>query len=112
MDKNTLVGILLMGAVIFGFMYLNTPSQEQLEAQRQEQLKKEADEQAKRDAEAAEALRIQPVTDADLATLRSALRLYGTSTAEGARAFSSEAVDLKLINDSTITGCVTTASGT
>ncbi|MDE5901422.1 MAG: membrane protein insertase YidC [Muribaculaceae bacterium] len=112
MDKNTLVGILLMGAVIFGFMYLNTPSQEQLEAQRQEQLKQEADEQARRDAEAAEALRIQPVTEADLTTLRSALRLYGTHTTEGVRSFSSKAVDLKLINDSTIAGTVTTPSGT
>ena len=29
MDKNTLTGLLLMGAVLFGFMYCNRSSQEQ-----------------------------------------------------------------------------------
>lgn len=41
MDKNTIWGILLMGAVIFGFMWLNQPSAEQraqMEKERQEQL--------------------------------------------------------------------------
>ena len=32
MDKNTLLGLLMMGAVIFGFMWLNQPSEEELHA--------------------------------------------------------------------------------
>ena len=37
MDKNTLIGMLLMGAVIFGFMWLQKPSEAEL-AERQRQL--------------------------------------------------------------------------
>ena len=37
MDKNTLIGMLLMGVVIFGFMWLNQPSEAEL-AERQRQL--------------------------------------------------------------------------
>ena len=36
MDKNSLIGLLLMGAVIMGFMYLNRPSEEELERQREQ----------------------------------------------------------------------------
>ena len=31
MDRNTLLGLLMMGAVIFGFMYLNKPSDEEID---------------------------------------------------------------------------------
>ena len=31
MDKNTLLGMLLMGLVIFGFMWLNQSDQEKLQ---------------------------------------------------------------------------------
>ena len=37
MDKNTLIGMLLMGVVIFGFMWLNQPSEAEL-AERQRQI--------------------------------------------------------------------------
>ncbi len=114
MDKNTLVGILLMGAVIFGFMYLNRPSEEQLEAQRQEQLQREADAQARRDAEAADAMRIQTLTDADLTTLRNAVKLYGKADNSGSGAvysFRSDAIDLRVVNDSVLEGSVMTAGG-
>ena len=37
MDKNTLIGMLLMGAVIFGFMWLNQPSEAEM-AERQRQI--------------------------------------------------------------------------
>jgi membrane protein insertase, YidC/Oxa1 family, N-terminal domain len=33
-DKNTIIGLVLIFAVMFGFSYLNRPSQEQIEAQR------------------------------------------------------------------------------
>ena len=45
MDKNTITGLVLMCAVIFGFMYCNRPSQEEIERQKeaakQEQLARE-----------------------------------------------------------------------
>ncbi len=49
MDKNTLTGLLLMGAVILGFMYLNQPSAEErarMERERQEQLAQDAEQSA------------------------------------------------------------------
>ena len=33
MDKNTIIGILLIGAVIIGFSIYNQPSEEQIKAQ-------------------------------------------------------------------------------
>ena len=38
MDKNNLLGLLLMGAVIFGFMYLNQPSDEEIAAAKKAQI--------------------------------------------------------------------------
>ena len=37
MDKNTLLGFLLIGIVLFAFSWLNKPTPEQLEAQRRYQ---------------------------------------------------------------------------
>ena len=34
MDKNTIIGFLLIGVVIFAFSWINRPTPEQLEAQR------------------------------------------------------------------------------
>ena len=36
MDKNTITGMLLMAAIIFGFMWLQQPSEEELAARRQQ----------------------------------------------------------------------------
>ncbi len=36
LDKNTIIGFILIFAVMFGFSYLNKPSEEQLEAQRRQ----------------------------------------------------------------------------
>ena len=41
MDKNTLTGLLLMGAVILGFTWLNRPSEEELAARMAEQTQAE-----------------------------------------------------------------------
>mgnify|MGYP006890815735 CR=1 FL=1 len=37
MDKNTLIGFLLIGVVLFAFSWFNRPTPEQLEAQRRYQ---------------------------------------------------------------------------
>lgn len=38
MDKNNLLGLLLMGAIIFGFMYINQPSDEEIAAAQKAQI--------------------------------------------------------------------------
>ncbi len=111
MDKNTLTGILLMGAIIFGFMYLNKPSAEELEKQRQEQADRTADEERRRAEAEQEALTIPDITSADLSALRNGLALYGREDADGVRHFTTEAYDLRLINDSTLQGEVITPAG-
>ena len=37
MDKNTIIGFVLIGLVLFGFSWLNRPTPEQIEAQRRYQ---------------------------------------------------------------------------
>ena len=95
MDKNTLTGFLLMAAVLFGFMYFNKPSEEEIAAEkaRQEQLaqtkKKEAAEQSRSAAE---------FTAADSANLVAAVRAMGTRDAANPSAlvFSNESFNLRV----------------
>ena len=47
MDKNTLTGLLLMALVVFGFMWLNKPSEAEIAAQREK-----AEQQARQEAQA------------------------------------------------------------
>lgn len=60
MDKNTLLGLLMMGAVIFGFMWLNQPSEEEMQARLAEQ--EQMAEQARIDAEKAAKAAMTPDT--------------------------------------------------
>ena len=77
MDKNTITGLVLMFIVIFGFMYLNKPSQEEIEAQRQEQLKEAQQQQkAQRDAQQA-ALTADTLSAADLQQLELTISQFG-----------------------------------
>lgn len=95
MDKNTLTGFLLMAAVLFGFMYFNKPSEEEIAAEkaRQEQLaqtkNKEAAEQSRSAAE---------FTAADSANLVAAVRAMGTRDAANPSAlvFSNESFNLRV----------------
>lgn len=112
MDKNTLTGILLMGAIIFGFMYLNKPSAEEIEKQRQEQAERATDEERRRAEAEQQALTIPDITDADLNALRNGLALYGREQAEGYKEFKTETYDLRLVNDSTLQGEIVTPAGT
>ena len=77
MDKNTLTGLLLMGLVIFGFMWLNKPSAEELERQRAERERMEA-EAAERAADNG-ALVFDSITPAEVATIAATVRELGTT---------------------------------
>ena len=75
MDKNTLTGLLLMGLVIFGFMWLNKPSAEELERQRQERERMEAE--AAQKADDPSMLTLDSITPAEVATIASTIRELG-----------------------------------
>ncbi len=77
MDKNTLTGLLLMGLVIFGFMWLNKPSAEELERQRQERARMEAE--ATQKAGDLSDLTLDSITPAETASIAATIRELGQS---------------------------------
>ncbi len=110
MDKNTLLGILLMGAVIFGFMYLSKPSKEQQERQQKELQEQQALQQA---MEAAEQSSAQALTDTltqdEIASLVPLVKLNGTADSLDSRIFHLVNDDVNLTCDSTlVTGRIRT----
>ncbi|MDE7407226.1 MAG: membrane protein insertase YidC [Muribaculaceae bacterium] len=110
MDKNTLLGLLMMGAVMFGFMYLNKPTEEELERQRQEQA---ALQQAQQDLDQNEqaVLRIDSITAAHVDQLKAGLKLYGhADSAAATYSYRNADVDLTLAGNE-LTGTVNTPAG-
>ena len=111
MDKNTLTGILLMAAIIFGFMYLNRPSEEELAARERERVEQQTrDSIAAAEAQRA-ALTIPEITAADVESLRTGLALYGQAAADGSRRVATESYELRLHSDSLIDGVIKTPVG-
>ena len=80
MDKNTLLGMVLMGMVIFGFMYFTKGEQERRQQQIQEQIDADRRAEAKADADA---LRIDTITADEAAAVPAIMRQVGAVTAEG-----------------------------
>lgn len=79
MDKNTIYGMLMMGLVIFGFMYLNKGDQEKLQKELQEQAERQQEQQAQ---EAARALVVDSISPAELAGIPAIMRQAGTTAAD------------------------------
>lgn len=79
MDKNSITGMLLMGAIIFGFMWLQQPSQEELAARREqaEAQRIEAERQAKADEEMRMLGNVDTVSAGEVNMLRAAVIEYG-----------------------------------
>lgn len=111
MDKNTLTGIILMMGIIFGFMYINQPSAEELQQRREQQALQTADSLRRAEQARQEALTIPEITSADIETLRNGLALYGKAEADGTNSVKTESYELILSNDSVITGTIKTAAG-
>ena len=77
MDKNTITGMLLMGAVIFGFMWLNQPSQEEIARQREAQ-RVEAEAAKAKATEALTTANVDSLADNEVAALKQTIRAYGS----------------------------------
>lgn len=105
MDKNSIIGLLLMGLIIFGFTYINRPSPEELERQRIEREQMEAKE-AEKSADPG-ALKFDSITSAEVATIKSTVRELGvTDTISGVSTLKLDKVDLRLSADGELTGTV------
>ena len=100
MDKNSLIGMLLMGVVIFGFMWLQQPSEAEM-AERQRQLDSVAAAQQAEQHNIAEGV-VDTLTTAEVAHLTSVLQNMPADNA----AINNEGVVLAL-KDGNITGTVT-----
>ena len=97
MDKNTLLGLLMMGAVIFGFMWLNQPSEEELARQRQAQAELAAAQQNE--------LLVDSFTPTELALVAPTVKQYGTLV-DGVYKLENKNVNLSLEGDK-LSGTVT-----
>ena len=108
MDKNTIWGILLMGAVIFGFMWLNQPSAEQraqMEKERQEQLMAEQEKST-----SSTLLTVDSVNAAEVAGIKGTVKALGTlDSVSGVRTLSSAGAEVTLSPEGTLAGTVKSA---
>ena len=109
MNKNTLLGLLLMAAVIFGFTWLNRPTEEQIAAAKaqQEQLIAEQERAAKEAAE--KALAPDSVSVTERAAVVPTIQKIGVSDAEtGAVTYKTPEMNLAVTGES-ISGNVAAA---
>ncbi len=106
MDKNTLIGMLLMGVVIFGFMWLNQPSEAEL-AERQRQLDSIAAVQRTNDRQALIAGNVDTLSAEDITLLTNVLQNLPADHAS----INNEGVMLSL-KDGKINGTITVADTT
>ena len=68
MDKNTILGLLLMGLVIFGFMWLNAPDESQMQQAATENVAKD---------ENVGSVLADSLSAAEINTIKEAVKLYG-----------------------------------
>lgn len=100
MDRNTLTGLVLMAAILFGFMYLNKPDATQnMEADvaHMEQTAEKA---------APAAATTDTITPADLASLREAILSAGTVQPDGSHRLTTAAVDLTVDSAAAVAGTI------
>ena len=106
MDKNTVIGMLLMGLVIFGFMWLQQPSEAEL-AERQRQIDSIAAVQKAEQARDIAAGAVDTLSSSELAQLQSVLENMPQDNA----VINNEGVMISL-KDGKIAGTVTVADTT
>lgn len=105
MDRNSIIGLLLMGLIIFGFTYINRPSPEELERQRIEREQMQAQEAEK--AADPGALKFDSITAAEVATIKSTVRELGvTDSLTGVSTLKVDKADIRLTADGTLEGTV------
>ncbi|MDE6403314.1 MAG: hypothetical protein K2K86_05870, partial [Muribaculaceae bacterium] len=103
MDKNTLIGLLLMAGVIFGFMYLQPKNDPARQAQqRQEQI----DKQNKAAEEAERAALLDSIRPDEIANLANTIAAVGVADAD-ASAYTYATTGITLVNrDGVVSGTV------
>lgn len=113
MDKNTIIGMLLMGAIIFGFMWLQQPTEEEMAARRQqaEIARIEAEKQAAVEEEMRMLGNIDTISEGELNMLRGAIIEYGSTDANGTKKLVGEGVEV-VLNGNDLNGTITVGGNT
>ncbi|MCM1449336.1 MAG: membrane protein insertase YidC [Clostridiales bacterium] len=108
MDKNTLIGMLLMAAVIFGFMYLQPKPDQAAESARQEQVARREREAREEEARKAAILdSIRPAEVADMANTIVAVGVAADTQEGGATAYTYNTAGVTLVSqDGKVSGTV------
>lgn len=110
MDKNSILGIVLMAAIIIGFMVINQPSEEQLKAQREQAEKMAEAERAKSDT--GNVLRVDSINGAELTTIANTVREFGRrDTVSSVTTLSVGDADITLSADGALGGTVDAGNG-
>lgn len=107
MDKNTLLGLLLMGLVMFGFFYLNKPSEEEIAAEkaRQEQAIADAAEKNRQKTEAPALTMPDTLTLSEHAQIVPMIKEYGR-TENDVRVIRNDKLELKVDESDGLSGTV------
>lgn len=100
MDKNNLLGLLLMGAVIFGFMYINQPSEEEIAAAKKAQI-----ESTQTDNSKEEPITIDSLTANHINKLTAMVKAAGEAQKDGSYILSTNSLNLRC-DSATVTGSV------
>ncbi|MGN1265042.1 MAG: hypothetical protein ACI4UL_04415, partial [Muribaculaceae bacterium] len=77
MDKNTIIGLLLMFLVIMGFTWLNQPSEAEIAQAKAQQ--EQAAQKAKTDNSTPIDMVADSISDEEMTRLKSSIQLYGRS---------------------------------
>ncbi len=101
MDKNNLLGLLLMGAIIFGFMYINQPSEEEIAAAKKAKIEATQTESSKKD----EITNVDTLTVNHVSKLTAMVKAAGATESDGSYSFSTKSVNLRC-DSAKITGTV------
>ncbi|MCC8071129.1 MAG: membrane protein insertase YidC [Bacteroidales bacterium] len=105
MDKNTLIGALLMGAVIIGFMWLNQPSEAELAARRQAAEQQAAERLQEATSEAV--ITVDTISEAERKIIASTISQYGVmDSVSGVTTLATDKATLQLTRDGLLQGSV------
>lgn len=107
MDKNTITGMLLMAAIIFGFMWLQQPSEEELAARRQqaEAQRVEVEKRAQAEQESRMLGNVDTISVSELNLLRAAIQQYGEAGSMGEMTLKGDGVEVAVAGDE-LTGTI------
>ena len=106
MDKNNLLGLLLMGAIIFGFMYINQPSDEEIAAAQKAQIEATQNNDSQN-----EEIAIDSLTPNQVSKLVAMVKASGEAQNDGTYTLATGNVDLRC-DSTTLSGTVTINNNT